>query len=164
MKKTIILFQLLFLGIGLNAQTVPSYENPVAYNDYIIEIVNGVDQNYEKLWTTQTKEYQNGQVKVLAKDVKSGLGKLKKLKDFKGDNSFKEVAVEFLTYMNHIATKDMPEFLKIIYGKDINSEKNTKRLDVLVKILDDDRPILFQKVVDVQKTFAVKFGYTIEGQ
>lgn len=164
MKKTIILFQLLFVGIGLNAQSLPSYENPIGYNDYIIEIVNGIDQDYDNLWTTQTKEYQNGQVKLLAKNVKSGLGKLKKLKDFKGDNSFKDAAVGFLTYMNHIATKDMPEFLKILYGKDINSEKNTKRLDILVKILDDDRPKEFEKVVIVQKAFAIKFNYTIEGQ
>lgn len=140
------------------------FNEPVPYNDYIIGVINPIDEAYEDIWTKDERKDQERMVEDLAAETKEGLAKLKNLQPYKKDSTFRDAAIEFVEFMDHIATKDMPEFIDIIFGDDINSDKNQARLDELVPLLDEERPKKFKKVIEVQHMFALKHKYKIQGE
>lgn len=170
MKKVSFIFTLAVVGFVTSCGLLGKKDNrtkfnePVPYNDYIIGIVNPIDQDYADIWDKDEQKDQERLIATLAASTKEGLAKLNNLQPFKKDSTFRDAAIEYVTFMDHIANEEMPEFIKIIFGDDINSEKNQDRLDELVPILDEDRPKKFQNVIDVQHMFALKFKYKIAGE
>ncbi len=163
MKKLIISIVILSISNGIFSQT-DIYTDVIKYNDYIIDIVVPLDDAYSKIMEEEDEMKSKKLVKNFAKLTKSSLSKLKALKSYKNDATFKDAAVSYVGHLDRISHHEVPEFMKIIFGPDILSEKNQKRLDELIIILADQRIAFFDQVVEVQKTFAKKFDYTIVGE
>ena len=164
MKKIVFIISLLFIINPCKAQTSEIYTDPVYYNDYIIDIVNQLDRDWDKVMNEPDQKPALVLIDSMARHSKNGLTKLNNLETFKNDGTFRDAAKEYVTHMYNIAIKELPEFMKIITSDAINTKHGSARVDELIPVLDDKRIKLFDKVVNVQKEFAIKHKFKIENQ
>jgi hypothetical protein len=166
MKRIIFCF-LLFMAAGmLNAQNSYYIEKtslPYAadYNDYIVDMIDLVDQQWTLAIEDSVMESALASSKLM-NDISGYILKtLAKLEGFNGDVDFKKSAINYITHMNKISKKELPEFIKIIRKPGSLTVAGEKRAEALIPILDDKREILFKGVEVAQNAFAKKNGITI---
>lgn len=136
------------------------FTDPVKYNDYIVDIVDDVDQ----AWTDAIEEEELtpalAKADTLASKSKNGLAKLNNLQPFKKDSTFRDASIKYLTHMNNIANKELVEFINLIRTEDFTLEKEQKA-EALIPALDDEREKLFAETEKAQGAFADKFNIII---
>ena len=136
------------------------FTDAVKYNDYIVDIIDGVDE----AWTTSIEEEDKQKALAwsdsLANRSKTGLAKLNNLQPFKKDSTFRDAGIKYITHMNNVANKELKEFINIIRADEMTVESE-KRAEELIPILDDQREKLFDETEKVQNAFADKFHIII---
>jgi hypothetical protein len=137
-----------------------SFKEPAKYNDYIVDIIDGVDE----AWTTAIEE-ENQQKALawsdtLANRSKSGIAKLNNLQPFKKDSTFRDAGLKYMTHMNKIGNNELKEFINIIRAEEM-TVAGEQRAEALIPVLDDEREKLFDEVEKSQNAFADKFHIII---
>ncbi len=170
MKKVSIILTLAVVGLVTSCGLMGpkdkrlKFNDPIQYNDYIIDIINDLDGEYSDIMEEEDEDASKVLVDSFAAHTTQSVAKLKNLQPFKKDSTFRDAAAEFVGHLDKISHKELPEFMAIIFSDDILSEKSQSRLDELMPILSDQRIKLFDNTVKVQKAFAVKHKYKIENQ
>lgn len=137
------------------------FDDVVAYNDYIVDVVNDVDQTYVKtLDVLKGKEYCVAQCDSLTNVCTRSLTKLN-IQPYKGDSSFVESSKEFVNYMSGIAKKDLPAYIDLLFAEEYTTEMETK-IDNMAKELDGNYDKYFAKIEAAQSSLSTKFNYKIE--
>ncbi len=166
MKHLCILFSVLFISVNCFSQvnTPQKFKKPEQYDSYIMDIVDQMERGFYDIMDEDDDTKNKPLVDSFAVYTKRYVIQLSSLSSYKKDNSLRAAALEFAIFMDRIAKKEIPEFMKLIFSDDILSTKSQNRLDELVPLLDDKRTQLFDQVKEVRKTFAKKFKYTITDQ
>jgi len=137
-----------------------SFKEPAKYNDYIIDIIDGVDE----AWTSSIEEDDMQKALTwsdsLASRSKNGIAKLNNLQPFKKDSAFRDASIKYMTHMEKIGNNELKEFIKIIRAEELTVESE-QRAEALIPILDDEREKLFDEIQNAQDAFASKFNITL---
>jgi hypothetical protein len=141
-----------------------SCTNAIEYNDYLVDLMNMVDQ----VWTKSLEQSDLQSSLKVNNELKSLSGKmlksLKKLEGYGGESAFKNATVTYITHMNNVSKKELPTFLKLIRAKNGLTAENEKKAEALIPILDGRRERLFSEFENVQAVFAAEHGFTIVGK
>lgn len=137
-----------------------SFKEPAKYNDYIVDIIDGVDE----AWTTAIEEDDMQKAlawsDTLANRSKNGIAKLNNLQPFKKDSTFRDASIKYMTHMEKIGNNELKEFVKIIRAEELTVE-GEQRAEALIPVLDDERERLFDEIQKSQDAFATKFNIII---
>lgn len=137
-----------------------SFKEPAKYNDYIVDIIDGVDE----AWTTAIEEDDMQKAlawsDTLANRSKNGIAKLNNLQPFKKDSTFRDAGIKYMTHMEKIGNNELKEFVKIIRAEELTVE-GEQRAEALIPVLDDERERLFDEIQKSQDAFATKFNIII---
>ncbi len=133
------------------------FDKAADYNDYIIDIVDGVDEAWSTSIEEEDKDKAFAWSDSLANRSKAGLTKLTNLQPFKKDSTFRDASTKYITHMSNISNKELKEFLTLIHGEEFTLESEQKA-EALLPILDDQREKLFEDIKTTQKAFAAKFN------
>src|SRR5688572_2160130 len=137
-----------------------SFKEPAKYNDYIVDIIDGVDE----AWTTAIEEEDMQQAlawsDTLANRSKNGIAKLNNLQPFKKDSTFRDAGIKYMNHMQKIGGNELKEFINIIRAEEM-TVAGEQRAEALIPILDDERERLFDEIEKAQNAFADKFHIII---
>lgn len=169
MKKITAIITLFIISNVLYSQSNGLYVekkvclNAIEYNDYIVDLVVLTGNAWSKAMDAtnlSTAMKANKYLKSLSGKIIISLGKLQ---GYEGDVNFKNSAINYITHMNNMTKKELPKFLKLIYGKGTLTPEREKQAEALIPMLDDKRESLFKEIEISQANFAAQHNFTIEG-
>ena len=140
-----------------NGDTRKSFWEPKEYNDYIVDELHRVDRFYSDGMKSMKDSVSGHQFCVeLEKETQKALDHLN-IQPFEGDSSFCEVTKELIKHYNQIATKELPEFINIIYSKN-RSTADQGKIDEISSRIDGETSRIWSKIGPVQQKFAANFN------
>ncbi len=144
---------------------ISKVDDAIAYNDLlineeiiVIDKINILDSVFETYEPVNIEPALNAAKEQIKKSIK----KIKKIKAFYGDDSFKEALITFLKFFDNQLNNQYAEMLEI-YELPIEeyTEKEESRYNFLIDEIDTDYDKEFKIFTDIQDAFAEKFGFTL---
>lgn len=157
MKKLIFLFSVSFLFISCG-------KTAIGYNDSIIKPQLQIVEQLDSIFSgsgTSVGSIQNHRKKIISISEKA-LNEIRELEDFKGNNTFKNSAQKYFSFVNHYY-KNTENLDSILYK--FNDENRIQSLDSLTfkntqekfnEYLELENELLAE-----QRDFAEKFGFSL---
>lgn len=138
--------------------------DPIAYNDSIISeqaiVIKYVD---DVLSNDVADSLEVWRVTGVA-CIENSLGKIDKLGDFKGDNSFRESATNLVNFYKGYMNKDFKEMITLLKKDTAATEEDNARIEEIISNFNNDQDPVYNKFVATQKEFALKNNFTISNK
>ncbi|MCS6824574.1 MAG: hypothetical protein NZ529_09775 [Cytophagaceae bacterium] len=150
-KLTIFIIMIFAVSVSL-AQN----KKAAAYNNKIIEEQYKVTPYIVKFFKTfekGTKEELMNQKADLIKRIDKAIAKVSKFKDFEGDGSLRDAALEWFRLYESSLVKEYDHMIELISNRDRSKEDHDK-LDELAKKLIKEEELLDAKFQKAQEEFA----------
>jgi hypothetical protein len=164
MRNSVLL--LFLVGVSLfqscsHKDSRKSFSDVVAYNDFIIDRINEVDQCYANALDKSENEKQG----LIACDSLFELSNrtinvLEGIQPFQEDSSFCESAKKFALYMASISKQELPQFFGMIYNAD-RTEEQQGEIDRRAAFLDQHYDAEMAHLNLVQKALSTKYNFQI---
>ena len=152
----LVTLNLLITSCG-NGDSRKSFLEPVEYNDYIIDELHRIDRFYSDGMKSMKDSVSGHQFCLdLENETKIALEHLN-IQPFEDDSSLCEVTKELVKHYNAISTKELPEFVDIVFSKN-RSTADQPKIDVLSSKIDGETSKIWSKIGPVQRVFATKFN------
>jgi hypothetical protein len=138
-----------------------SFSDVVAYNNFIIDRINEVDQCYANALDKSENEKQG----LIACDSlfeisNRTINVLKGIQPFQEDSAFCESAKKFALYMTTISKQELPQFFGMIYNDDRTEEQQVE-IDRRAAFLDQHYDAEMAHLNLVQKALSKKYNFQI---
>lgn len=134
------------------------FETAKEYNDYIVKVVQDVDQAWSNVIHEKNLEKSLSKAEELTQISQDGINKLENLIGFKKEKLYRRSGIEYVKHINKISKKELKEFLRLIH---VDSPDQT-RINELLMALDEDRESKFHVLTVCQELFAVKYSLKLK--
>jgi len=93
---------------------------------------------------------------LLQKQIESSIAMMSKLEPYKGDDTYKEAAMELFEFYDSISGDEFEEMIEIQQKKGSQTIEDNKRMNELNRVIAEREAILDKNLSQAQRAFAEK--------
>ncbi|OGU16644.1 MAG: hypothetical protein A2X61_01145 [Ignavibacteria bacterium GWB2_35_12] len=134
-------------------------KTPLEYNEYIIGEHNKIMVkmlDFSKAFNAGDGRRMEHTLNLLQKQIESSIAMMSKLEPYKGDDTYKEAAMELFEFYDSISGDEFEEMIEIQQKKGSQTIEDNKRMNELNRVIAEREAILDKNLSQAQRAFAEK--------
>ena len=162
MKKLLTIL-LLVTSFAAKSQT---FTDPIAYNDYIVDLQNKIGEKliaFNEQVASETASYASVEPYFLAMgaEMQDAVIKIRTLPEYEGNTDLRNAATALFDFYLNTFQNEYLIMLNLVFDPDFDAEDLTKLQEILTRITEQEG-ILDSNFQTAQQAFATKYNITLD--